>query len=81
MATLSHFASYYNSFILLVFFLSQPMESNPCKKAKCAHLCVLKAPTGYKCLCRPGYRLVTSGRCEKGQYCAPFGFQIIERIS
>nr|XP_045622888.1 low-density lipoprotein receptor-related protein 2-like isoform X5 [Procambarus clarkii] len=35
----------------------QPTEENPCASNPCAHLCLLKQPTGYTCLCRPGYKI------------------------
>ncbi|KAK8402469.1 hypothetical protein O3P69_000706 [Scylla paramamosain] len=40
----------------------QPSEENPCASNPCEHLCLLKNPTGYSCLCRPGYRAV-GGKC------------------
>ncbi|CAL4174127.1 unnamed protein product, partial [Meganyctiphanes norvegica] len=43
----------------------QPLGPNPCAKAPCGHLCVLKNPSGYTCLCRPGFKLNTDGKCSQ----------------
>jgi len=35
----------------------QPVSTNPCKKASCAHICLLsKSIQGFTCKCRPGFR-------------------------
>ncbi|XP_075155675.1 low-density lipoprotein receptor-related protein megalin [Haematobia irritans] len=43
----------------------QPMHPNPCENSKCQHLCLLSpsASEGYSCKCKPGYRLLSEGRC------------------
>lgn len=43
----------------------QPAENNPCASNPCDHLCVLKHPQGYTCLCRPGYKLASGGKCNQ----------------
>lgn len=46
----------------------QPLYTSPCTKTVCQHLCLLSpSPTpGYTCICKPGFRLQTDGRCTEG---------------
>ncbi|XP_064102114.1 low-density lipoprotein receptor-related protein 2-like [Macrobrachium nipponense] len=41
----------------------QPIEENPCISNPCQHMCLLKQPSGYTCLCRPGYK-EQDGKCN-----------------
>ncbi|EDX17507.1 GD16065 [Drosophila simulans] len=43
----------------------QPMTPNPCAGSRCQHLCLLSpsAPEGYSCKCKPGFKLLSEGRC------------------
>uniref|UniRef100_A0A182SX29 EGF-like domain-containing protein n=1 Tax=Anopheles maculatus TaxID=74869 RepID=A0A182SX29_9DIPT len=45
----------------------QPQYESPCRKATCQHVCLLSPsdPAGYTCKCRPGYRLLSEGRCTE----------------
>ncbi|XP_039499245.1 low-density lipoprotein receptor-related protein 2 isoform X1 [Drosophila santomea] len=43
----------------------QPMTPNPCAGSRCQHLCLLSpsAQEGYSCKCKPGFKLLSEGRC------------------
>ncbi|KAL0271000.1 UNVERIFIED_CONTAM: hypothetical protein PYX00_008246 [Menopon gallinae] len=45
----------------------QPLSPNPCQNATCQHLCLLSpsTPTGYRCRCKPGFRISPDGRCTE----------------
>ncbi|CAH1397949.1 unnamed protein product [Nezara viridula] len=43
----------------------QPQYPNPCEAAPCSQLCLLSPskPKGYRCLCKPGNKLVDEEKC------------------
>lgn len=43
----------------------QPPHKNPCEEAHCQHLCLLSpsSTTGFSCKCKPGFKLLSEGRC------------------
>lgn len=45
----------------------QPMSDNPCIKASCQHICLLSPSEakGYACKCKPGYKLISEGKCTE----------------
>ncbi|XP_063382257.1 low-density lipoprotein receptor-related protein 2 isoform X1 [Cydia fagiglandana] len=61
----------------------QPQYTNPCKPDSCQHLCLLSPdkPTGYTCYCKPGFKLLSEGKCveEENAYLMVLkGSQIID---
>lgn len=61
----------------------QPVTANPCANSPCQHICLLSpsSSTGYTCKCKPGFTVISDGRCTEEE--KPFlmvmrGTQIID---
>ncbi|GBP08672.1 Low-density lipoprotein receptor-related protein 2 [Eumeta japonica] len=61
----------------------QPPHPSPCKPDTCQHLCLLSPnhTIGYTCVCKPGFKLLSNGKCteEEAAYLMVLkGTQIID---